>query len=137
MGKQELTSFLEDHNVRPTSVRLMVLDCFWRKSEALSLTDLEVIFEDTDRSTLFRTIKLFLQKDLIHEIDALGKQTKYALCDLECDHMHEHIHFTCRICHRAYCFSDISIPKLALPEGFVADHQEYVVMGRCPECLEK
>ena len=56
-----------------------------------------------DRVTLYRTIKQFEEKGLIHEVIDTKGQAKYALCVTECtthEHHDDHLHFHCSQCDR-------------------------------------
>ena len=69
--------------IRLTAVRLMV----WQQirhafTDAFSLADLEAALSTVDRSTLFRTLTLFTESHLLHEIDDGSGAQKYCVCHL-------------------------------------------------------
>ncbi len=53
---------LKRHNVKPTAMRILVLEYLIDKQVAVSLTDLYEAFEKSDRTTLYRTLKVFEEK---------------------------------------------------------------------------
>ena len=55
-----------------------------KKEIAVTLSDIENAFEKADRTTLYRTIKTFEEKDIVHQIDDGTGITKYALCEQGC-----------------------------------------------------
>ena len=122
--------------IRLTAVRLMV----WQQirhafTDAFSLADLEAALSTVDRSTLFRTLTLFTESHLLHEIDDGSGAQKYCVCHLDDTRQCQgHVHLTCRICHRTYCLTNVSIPQVALPKGFEPEETEYVVKGLGPRC---
>lgn len=63
---RELEHKLEHRKIKPTAMRLLVLDFFQKQDHAISLKDLENGLESTDRVTLFRTLKTFEEHKIIH-----------------------------------------------------------------------
>ena len=57
---------LHQHQLRKTPVRKEVLDVFLSRSEAVSQQYIEQHFDAIDRVTLYRTLKTFEQKGIIH-----------------------------------------------------------------------
>lgn len=130
---------LEHRNIHVTANRLLILRTMWRGGEALSLPQLEKLLLSVDKSTISRTLNLFLQQKLIHCIDDGTGALKYAVCDDDCDCMveQEHTHFNCMECGRTFCLNNISAPVVPLPEGFTLASINYVLKGLCPQCSEK
>lgn len=62
MQTQKIEQLLERKTITPTSMRLLVLNYFLEKATALSLSDLENLLPQSDRSTLYRTLKTFEKK---------------------------------------------------------------------------
>ncbi len=131
---------LQDHKLRITSCRQEVLKTFLSRDSALAHADLEdVLKDDFDRVTLYRTLKTFLEKDLIHKVLDDSGATKYALCSHSPDHKdhhhdHEHIHFKCEKCGKTMCLEDSTLPKIELPEGFINKEISLLVQGICDKC---
>ncbi len=127
---------LQKHNIKPTAIRLLVLQQLFRNNEMVSLHNLEDYLQTVDKSTISRTLSLFLKKELIHAVnDGLGA-TKYALCDDEPTSTLRdgHIHFCCTRCMRTFCLKEIHTPAVNLPSGFTIQEFNYVIKGLCPEC---
>ncbi|MCH7410252.1 transcriptional repressor [Belliella sp. DSM 111904] len=131
---------LQDHNLRVTSCRQEVLKTFIDKDSALSHADLEnVLKNDFDRVTLYRTLKTFLEKDLIHKVLDDSGATKYALCSHDHSkgshhHDHDHVHFKCEKCGKTICLEDSTLPLVKLPEGFVNKEANLLIQGICNKC---
>ena len=74
--------------------------------------------------------------DVIHAIEDGSGSLKYEICSSECscsiDDMHTH--FYCERCHRTFCFKNIQIPLIHLPEGFTMQSINYMVKGICADC---
>ncbi len=130
---------LAHREIKPTASRLLILREMMRGDEAVSLPDLERYLPTVDKSTISRTLSLFLLHRLIHAIDDGSGALKYAVCDDGCDCSvdEEHTHFYCENCHRTFCLKHIAVPVVPLPEGFSMHSINYVLKGLCPECAEK
>ena len=76
---------LEHKNIKPTAMRLLVLRQLVENAVAISLKDLEATFEKADKATLYRTLKTFEEKRLIHSIEDGTGSLKYALCEEGCE----------------------------------------------------
>lgn len=127
---------LQHAGVRVTAVRLLVWRTICRGFAGIfNLADLEEALPTVDKSTLFRTLTLFSDSHLIDAIDDGSGSQKYCLRSVD-DPLSgvRHVHFSCRVCHRTVCLTDITLPEVALPEGYAAEDIEYVVKGVCPKC---
>lgn len=127
---------LARRDIQPTAIRLLVLDVLMRAKQSLSLTDLDNALDTVDKSTIYRTLTLFLGHHLIHSIDDGTGSFKYAVCqdDCSCAVGDLHTHFHCERCNRTFCFSNLPAPMVKLPESFTIDSINYVLKGLCPEC---
>ena len=134
---QTLEDKLEKNNVRPTAMRLLVLQFLNDQKVAISLTELEKSFEKSDRVTLYRTLKTFQEKNLVHSIDDGTGAPKYALCEDGCNCEIErdlHVHFHCKVCSETFCLPKYKIPEIDLPVKFKAEEANLVVKGVCGKC---
>jgi Fur family transcriptional regulator, ferric uptake regulator len=131
-------SILQAHQLRITDCRLAIIREFLDKSIALSHSDLEdTLNKEFDRVTIYRTLKTFLEKDLIHKVLDDSGATKYAFCthgEEAHTHNHEHVHFKCEKCEETICLEDISLPAIPLPKGFVKKEMNLLVQGICEKC---
>ena len=137
MKIQELESLLQIRNVRPTAMRLLVLEALNSRRTAISLSELEIVLENSDRVTLFRTLKTFQEKGLVHSIDDGTGSPKFALCEEGCECIIErdlHVHFHCRQCGDTLCLPKYKIPEINLPTNFQGEEANLVVKGVCGNC---
>lgn len=130
---------LKEKNLRVTPFRKEVLQIFVNNDHAISVQDIENKLGEHDRITLYRTIKSFINKGVIHEIVMPGDIKKMALCDTVCDHddglhEHNHIHFQCKKCDEVYCVEVDKMPNVTLP-SFQIDELEVQARGICNKCL--
>ncbi len=129
-------SILESRGVKATPNRLLVARALAAATSPVSLLDIETELDTVDRSSVFRTLSLFVKAGVVHEIDDGSKSIKYELCR-STDHDHDsdrHIHFHCTRCHRTYCL-DIPVPEVTLPAGYTSTTANYIIKGTCPDCL--
>lgn len=122
--------------IRPTAVRLLILNAMMSFSDTFSLNDLEERLETVDKSSIFRTLEAFTSGHIIHEIDDGSGSRKYCVChnDHDCGTEELHCHFYCAKCHKTYCLDNILIPPVKCPEGFEIHQVEYIMKGICPAC---
>ena len=142
MKKQaDIEERLNERGIKPTAMRILILRTMLEQPCALSVADLEDVLVTVDKSTIFRTLTMFLQHHLVHAVDDGSGKLKYAVCRNDCHCGEEdcelsdfHIHFYCEHCRHTYCLRSESVPAVDLPEGFVSHSANYVVKGLCPSC---
>ena len=117
---------LGQRDIKPTAMRLLILLAMMQFNRAFSLLDLETYLDTVDKSTLSRTINLFLKHHLIHGIDDGSGSLKYAVCGNECncdiDDLHVHSivlsatrHIACGIyISRQSACHNISLQKVSI-----------------------
>lgn len=137
---KKVESVFYNKNVRPTAMRLLVYRILSENHTAISLTHIENQLETADRTTLYRTIKTFEEKGIVHPIEDGTGITKYALCTPYCnveEHKDLHLHFHCSICEETECLTDYSIPQINLPNGYIARDVNFTVSGICSKCTDR
>jgi Fur family ferric uptake transcriptional regulator len=136
--KDEIENKLIDKNTRPTSMRILVYDFLSTQEAALSLTEIEHHFDQVDRVTLYRTLKTFEEKGIVHSIQE-NNTSKYKLCHDECDeqtHKDWHLHFYCKICKQTTCKEDITISDNLFGDLRI-DEIRFFAKGICEKCIEE
>jgi len=136
MKKNKIDKKLENKKVKPTAMRELILDELSKKQVAISLKELEERFAQSDKSTLYRTLKTFEEKKIIHSVDDGTGSIKYAVCHdtCECNPSDLHVHFHCTECKQTYCLPEIPIPEIDLPAGYTLNKANFVVKGICENC---
>lgn len=139
METQYIIHKLEAKGIKPTANRILVFKALASENTPLSLSNLERLMLSMDKSSIFRTLTLFLEHDVVHAFEDGRGVLNYELCeeDGKCDHHDGHIHFYCESCQRSFCMEDIHIPSFDLPEGFFPHSISFVIKGECPECRKK
>lgn len=139
MNSQDMISRLESKGIRPTANRILVMKTLMGEQNPQSLSNLERKMVSMDKSSIFRTLTLFLEHDVVHAFEDGRGVLCYELCEEKgaCDHHDGHIHFYCESCQRSFCMEDIQIPSFELPEGFYPHSISFVIKGECPDCRKK
>ncbi len=128
---------LKNFNLRTTSTRQEILHLFLSKDYALSHGDIEKEIDSSlDRVTVYRTLKTFLDRGVIHKVLDDEGSLKYALCNEACSdagHHHNHVHFKCTRCGQTNCLS-VEIPSVKLPKGYKPQEVNLLIQGVCENC---
>jgi Fur family transcriptional regulator, ferric uptake regulator len=135
--QEEIKNLLNDFALRSTDCRNAILKVFMEKGFALSHADIEESTKEAfDRVTVYRTLKTFLEKGLIHKVLDDGGSIKYALCKEECshEHNHEHVHFKCLNCGLTNCLDTTHVPEVQLPDGYTMKEANLLIQGICKDC---
>lgn len=137
-SSDKIASLLVRHQLRQTPVRRAVLQALADSPFALSGSEIEQqLGADTDRITLYRTLKSFEEHGLIHRVIDSTDVIRYAACSIECSaqaHFDNHVHFKCTACQHIYCLNQVAIPAVALPDKFEVTSRDYLLAGVCREC---
>jgi Fur family ferric uptake transcriptional regulator len=132
------TSLLEEHGIKPTANRLLIVKALGAQRHPVSVKDLEDSLLTLDKSSIFRVLTLFREHHLVHAIETGEGIVKYELClsHSEAEDDDEHVHFYCERCHRTICLHDIPVPQIPVPKGYRAEGTNVLVRGICDRCLK-
>jgi len=131
---------LRAHDIRPTGVRLAVLDALLKQAHSLSQYEIEAaVGVHFNRSSIYRTLQLFEESGVVHRVPHTDSVVKYAACETSCSHdghVHQHAHFQCASCSNTYCLTDVDMPALNT-QHLPGRVQEIEVLfnGTCEKCL--
>lgn len=127
---------LQARDIKSTAMRMLILKHMLGFSRAFKLSDLEAVMETVDKSTIFRTITLFHEKQLIHSIDDGSGAIKYSVCssNCNCSISDTHAHFYCLHCYKTFCLDKVAVPDLKIPDNLVPISINLVIKGFCEEC---
>ncbi|WP_299799307.1 transcriptional repressor [uncultured Maribacter sp.] len=135
----EIEKTLDNKSVRPTAMRILIYKFMAGKQNAVALTDIENAFEKAERTTLYRTLKTFEEKGIVHQIDDGTNISKFALCEPDCNceiDQDLHLHFHCGQCDKTVCLTEHKIPHINLPAGYIAEDANLVIKGICDSCSD-
>ena len=127
---------MQEHGIRPTANRMLVIQALEDATHPLSLAELEDQLVTLDKSSIFRALTLFREKHLVHAIENGSNNLVYELCLSHSEETDDdtHVHFFCERCHTTFCLTDINIPQVELPGGFMMTTSNYLIKGICPDC---
>ncbi|MCI4669908.1 MAG: transcriptional repressor [Bacteroidia bacterium] len=132
-----VNTILQQKSIRITPMRQLVLRHILQEEAVFGLNKLEEALPKSDRITLFRTLKTFEEKGIIHSIPNGTSEVKYALCKEHCgpgQHLDFHPHFLCIKCDHIECIESVNIPKLHIPEGYIGLEFNLTIKGICIQC---
>jgi len=134
-SKDDIKEYLKRHNVKPTLIRIKVLEYLWSTKEH---PDADRIYNEIlnyiptlSRASIYNTLKLFVEKRLVLEIKIEGSQVRYD------GNIDRHAHFKCIKCGKLL---DVEIDNKvffpSLKEGKILQEHIYI-LGICNDCLKK
>lgn len=135
---KKAVELLEQHNIKATPNRILVVDALLEASSPLGLIDLETNIRTMERSSVLRVLSLLLDNDVVHIMEDGKGVSKYELCNCT-DHTHAslsdlHFHFFCENCGRTFCLEQCRIPDFNLPDEFEIHSANFMLKGICPDC---
>ncbi len=133
------SEILKKHQLRNTEIRRQVLSIFIELGDtALSSQEIEEKFDKIDRVTLYRVLKNFEEKGIIHVAIDGSNKTRYAMCSDNCTthhHHDQHAHFHCQKCDTTTCMDMINVPAVRIPKDYVLEDAQLVLTGICKNCI--
>jgi Fur family ferric uptake transcriptional regulator len=137
----KIIQILEVRNIKPTPMRMLVLEQLMLQSRNLSLSDIENLLFPSDRITIYRTLKTFTEHGLVHTVETANNGWIYALCSDACNtlsHDDRHPHFLCESCKKVTCTTDFTYYLEVNPNAvhYRVDKVEMTIKGICPNCTK-
>lgn len=138
--KSVLATKLSDRGVRLTRQRQTLLDVIENAPGHLHASDLLRLAQERDgridRATVYRTLAMLKENDLIEELDLLhldGTEHHYEVCDGR-----HHVHIACTRCNRVIELDSAHVAELENEirerTGFEIGTVRIEVGGICREC---
>ena len=141
---EKLKERIKDKKYKLTTQRQIILQTFIEAEEKhLSAEDVYILVKknnpDIGLATIYRTLDLFTELDLVKRLDFGDGRNRYELNSDELSHFHHHL-----ICVKCGCVKEFEDDMLETLESIIAkklnchttDHQ-LKVYGFCGECHEK
>ena len=139
MDEISCVRLLEEHDIKPTANRIVVVRALATSMQPQSLAELERKICTIDKSNIFRALTLFKEHHLVHVIEGGSEGVRYELCHSH-DHDHDediHPHFYCEECQKTFCLDYTEVPDVKLPKGFEQKSANLMIKGVCPDCKKK
>ena len=135
----ESKEFLKSKNIKITKGRIEILNILKNSENSLSAEKIYQIFKENNEninlSTVYRTLELFVEKEITEKITLNDGVFSYRLKK----QTHRH-HLKCDICHKEI---EIPCPMSQIEEivqnetGFTLTQHDLVLKGVCRECKNK
>lgn len=136
-NNKDVEDLLSSKGVKPTANRILVMKELMKATYPVNLADLECLLDfSMDKASIFRTLELFAEKDVVHVIEDGSRSLKYELCHGDKIHSvaDQHAHFYCEYCKKTYCIETSRVPIIDIPDGFLPHSINYMIKGVCPKC---
>lgn len=126
---------LQNNGLSKTRNRVNIINLLRKASSPLSGKEIiDQLSEKCDKSTVHRTLNSLFEKKILQRV-IVDHEVKFAL---RTNHTpgkeNDHIHFKCTVCDRLFCLTEIEVGDYSLPEGFVKEENQFLVIGKCNEC---
>lgn len=130
---EQIKAYLIEHGIRPSNYRIRILQCL--EDNKLHPTadqmyqNLLSEFPTLSKMSVYNTIEVLLEADLIREITIENNEVRYDA------HLEEHGHFKCNHCGKIFNFEvDFKHLKVSGLDQFIIKDQDIFLKGICPEC---
>lgn len=133
----KLRSRLAGAQVRPTRQRVMVLEALAAEEQDATAQEIYARLrkrgERVGLATVYRTLSLLTERDVVDELSHRPGESCYRLCSAG-----HHHHLVCSRCHRVEelsgCDIDEWLARASRSRGFVATSHTLEVVGLCEAC---
>lgn len=114
---------------RLTAIREAIALHIERRKGVFSAHDIMMRFPRADKVTVYRTIELLAECDIIHPVATLNGAQYYEVHG----NAHHH-HIICTSCRRSACIA-CAVPSVKVP-GFEKPHHTFLLTGLCRACAK-
>ena len=130
---------LSEIGINKTKFRIDLLNFFYSTKGSLSVEDILNNFNNSiNKVTIYRCLRSFENKGLIHEVPGNNNRIRYALCNKkDCNstsHNHNHGHFLCSSCNQTFCLEKVKVPEIRSIKGFFVNQIKLNIEGFCRDC---
>ncbi len=128
---------LHKNGLSKTRSRINILNLLHRAEAPLSGKEIcSRLIEKCDKSTVYRTLSSMFEKKIIQRV-IIDHEVKYALKEAGIagfGHESDHLHFKCSVCEKLFCLTEIEVQDYILPEGFIKEENQFLIIGKCNQC---
>lgn len=130
-------TILHKNGLSKTRNRVNILEALKKTRAPLSGKEICArLSEKCDKSTVHRTLNSLFEKQVLQRV-IIDHEVKYALKtkhNQTSENNNDHLHFKCSKCNKLYCLTEVAVQDYSLPEGFVKEENQFLVIGICKEC---
>ncbi|MDD2871867.1 MAG: Fur family transcriptional regulator [Candidatus Gracilibacteria bacterium] len=128
-----IENILKESNLRVTKERVDMFK-FIKTKHIFTYNDIQDNFKNISRSSIFRTLNLFLELLIIRKVELGGTAISYELVDEK----HHHEHMKCEKCDTIISFHSENICNKIFQEakkmGFHIKSHNIGIIGTCKKC---
>lgn len=133
---QDIEKYLRQAGISPSFQRIMIYQYLCENRNHPDVDQIYQALEDKipslSRTTVYNSLKIFMDKQIVQQISPDNKQANYD-ADLSF-----HGHFFCTGCNRIYDFKLTEDASSARElEGFMINEKHLYYKGKCQNCLNK
>jgi len=134
-SEEEFKVILNSRSQRITAPRLQILSILKANHKPLTISEIhnKIRNKKTDLATVYRTINLFTNHNIVHEIDFKDEFKRY---ELVYDRHHHH-HIVCKKCKNVEnveaCILE-ELEKLLIKKGYTEISHSLEFFGVCEKC---
>lgn len=132
-----IPSFLRNQGIKASYQRIRIYEYLMINRTHPTVAEIyDALITDIpslSKTTVYNTLNLFVEKELVEEVTIEGSEMRYDIKDPE-----GHGHFKCTQCHRIFDVP-VQIEKIFTDElsEFHVQAQFVHFVGICPDCLKK
>ena len=136
MTVENITEFLNAHNIKPSYQRIKIYEYLVHSDEHPSA---ELIYRELiktiptlSKTTIYNSLKTFVKEGIVKVVTLDGNEMHYDSV------LEEHGHFICRKCGKLFNISiDLSQSFSELGSGFEVEERSIYLKGVCNQCNQK
>ncbi len=127
----DLIDILKSHHINHTSAREQLLQALYNREPLTRQEIIKTASFKLNRITLYRTLREFVNKNVIVRIQDDNGADRYFLNYVD---KKDHIHFKCIHCGKLYSFPNQTFNYKSLPKGYIAKEKKLFITGICNKC---
>jgi Fur family transcriptional regulator, ferric uptake regulator len=133
--ENKAAKLLSHKGLQKTKSRLLILSVLLNTTEPLSQEQIayEIRGHGINKTTIYRTLSSLTAADVVHEA-VIRDRIQYYETACHCKSHTCHPHFICRQCQKTICLTQVHIPLVVLPKGFLQQRQQIRIEGLCSAC---
>lgn len=137
MENQEIiTTILKDKNITPSYTRIKIYDYLFKGKIHPTVDEIFIDllgrFPTLSKTTVYNTLKLFVEKDLVRAVNLHDNKMRYELI------RSDHAHLKCDLCSKIYdipIIVDVNLPSEL--KGTIIKEYHHLLIGTCSNCINK
>lgn len=134
-SKKQTRDMLKEAGLYCTGPRQAILQVLLEADEPIAQDTLaQNLSPAPDKATIYRTLTSLMEANLVHKAYVDERAAYYETAD-HCSASQCHPHFTCTVCGKTHCMTDLKIPMAPTEHhGFQIQRQQVRLEGICPAC---